>query len=436
MTAFALVDCNAFYVSCERVFDGSLRNRPVIVLSNNDGCAIARSDEAKALGIKMGDPYFKLRDIIRQHDIRVLSSNYPLYADLSRRVVAALRGLAPELEVYSIDEVFVQMTGLDRVERIKLGHDMRARVLRWTGIPTCVGIGPTKTLAKAANRAAKRLPECAGVCDLGDHALRAHILAKTDVADIWGIGPRLSARLKAIGIPTAADLARMDPANARQMMTVTGERIVRELNGIACLELEDAPPARQATAVTRSFGKPVTSLADMEAAVASYATRAAEKLREHGQAAGMLQVFFHTSPWAEDRSAACSRSGTHSFPQASSDTLAIVAAATTLVRKLFRPGCRFTKAGVMMLDLQDVGGGMGDLFTAESTERRARLMAAMDGVNARLGRGTLRPALTTRLGRPAPARHPSSSQASWQQNQVMLSPCYTTRIEDLPVVKV
>lgn len=436
---FALVDINNAYISFERVFQPDLNGRPVIVLSNNDGCAIARSGEAKALGVKMGEPLFQLRDKILAHNIVCMSSNFELYADMSRRFVISLRSLAAETAQYSIDEVFVSMAGFDRAQRMKLGHDLRERALRWVGIPTCVGIGPTKTLAKLANHAAKKRPECAGVCDLSDRALRAHIMSQVDVGEVWGIGPRLSARLQAIGIMTVRDLAAMDPANARQMMTVTGERIVRELNGVACLELDDAPPARQATAVTRSFGRPIASLEEMEQAVASYATRAAEKLREQGQAANSMQVFMHTNPFAADRRSACSRAGTHTFAQASSDTLTIVAAATALARRLFRPGYSFTKAGVMMLDLQAAGAGMADLFTAAQSERRARLMAAMDEVNAQLGRGTLRPALTMRLGRPAPARRSgrpqASSQAAWQQNQVMLSPCYTTRLEDLPVVK-
>lgn len=416
---FALVDGNNFYVSCERVFDPKLDGVPVIVLSNNDGCVVARSQEAKALGIAMAAPAFQLQDLVRRHQVRVFSSNYPLYADMSQRVISVLAGYAP-CEVYSIDESFLDLTGVERSRRISLGHDMRNQVRRWTGIPTCAGIGPSKTLAKLANHVAKKRPECAGVCDLSDRALRDHVMPTIDVSEVWGIGSKSARKLQAIGVKTVADLARLPPRRARELLTVVGERIVHELNGVACIGLEQSPPPKQATAVTRSFGVPATDCATIEEAVAAFATRAAEKLREAGQAAGILQVFFHTSPFNGDPW--CSRAGTHHFPEASCDTLAFVAAATRMARKLFRPGYRFTKAGVMALDLTAAALAPADLFTAADKARSERLMTVLDSINTRMGRNTLQTAA-------AGIRKP------WQQRRERLSPCYTTRIEDVPVVR-
>lgn len=416
---FALVDGNNFYVSCERVFDPKLEGVPVVVLSNNDGCVVARSAEAKALGIPMGAPYFQLRGLIERNGVRVYSSNYPLYSDMSQRVVSVLAGYAP-CEVYSIDESFLDLRGIERTRRIPLGHEIRNKVRRWTGIPTCAGIGPTKTLAKLANHVAKKRPECAGVCDLSDAALRAHVMPAIDVGEVWGIGAKSAAKLKAAGISTVAELAGMPARQARDLLTVTGERIVHELNGIPCIALDLSPAPKQATAVTRSFGQPVTGSAAMEEAVASFATRAAEKLRAEGQAAAVLQVFMHTNPFNGDPW--CSRSGVHHFPEASNDTLAMVAAATRLARRLFRPGHRFTKAGVMALELVTAAEAPRDLFTAGDRIRSEKLMAAIDAINGRMGRNTIQSAA-------------AGIQKPWQQRRQRLSPCYTTRLEDLPVVR-
>lgn len=416
---FALVDCNNFYVSCERVFDPRLEGVPVLVLSNNDGCVVARSTEVKALGIQMGVPYFQIRDLVEKHKIRVLSSNYALYADMSRRVVAVLAQFAP-CEVYSIDESFLDLSGIERSGRIQLGHEIRVKVRRWTGIPTCTGIAPTKTLAKLANHVAKKRPECAGVCDLSDHGLRRHVMPQIDVAEVWGIGSKSAAKLRSIGVQTVADFANMAPRRARELLTVTGERIVHELNGIACLGLELTPPPKQATAVTRSFGAPVTALPAMIEAVTSFASRVSEKLRHDGQAAGHLQVFMHTNPFNGDPW--CQRSGIHNFPVPRNDMLSFVTAASSLAQRLFRPGHRFTKAGVLALDLVRAEDAPQDLFTAADSAKAQRLMAAVDALNGRMGRGTIQSAA-------------AGLRPKWQIKREWLSPSYTTRLEDLPIAR-
>jgi DNA polymerase V len=414
---FALVDGNNFYVSCERVFNPRLEGVPVLVLSNNDGCVVARSAEVKALGVQMGAPFFKIRDLIERHRVRVFSSNYALYADMSRRVVAVLTQFAP-IEVYSIDESFLDLTGIERNRRIQLGHDIRHKVRRWTGIPTCVGVGPTKTLAKLANHVAKKRPECAGVCDLSDHVLRRHVLPQIDVGEVWGIGGKSAARLKAIGVATVADLAQMAPRRARELLTVTGERIVHELNGVACIDLELVPPAKQATAVTRSFGTPVTTLPAMREAVTSYASRLSEKLRKNGQVAGLLQVFMHTNPFNGDPW--LQRSGTHTFPVPRNDMTSFVTAAAALAERLFRPGHRYTKAGAMAFDLLPAEEAPQDLFTVADSGRSERLMAAVDAINGRMGRGAIQSAA-------------AGLRPKWAIKREWLSPGYTSRIEDVPI---
>jgi DNA polymerase V len=251
--ALALIDGNSFYCSCERVFDPKLSGVPVIVLSNNDGCAIARTAEAKALGIRMGEPYFKIRDLCRRQRVRVFSSNYALYGDMSARANTVYRQFARDVEVYSIDESFLDLSDVRERDRIALARDLRSTVRRWTGLPTCVGIGPTKTLAKLANHIAKSIPELGGVCDLSDEAERAAWMVGISVGEVWGIGRASLARLTAMGVDTVADLRDLDPRPARASLTVVGERIIHELRGRSCLPLEIVPARRKGCAVTRSF---------------------------------------------------------------------------------------------------------------------------------------------------------------------------------------
>lgn len=418
--AFALIDGNSFYCSCERVFDPKLATRPVIVLSNNDGCAVARTSEAKALGIKMGDPFFKIRDLCRRERVAVYSSNYTLYGDMSRRMNAVYDQFADDVEIYSIDESFLDLSRYREADRRALALDLRATVRKWTGVPTCVGIGPTKTLAKVANAIAKKDPTLAGVCDLSDPAERALRLDRFDVGDVWGIGPASTAKLQALGIRSAGDVTRMDPKLARKPLTVVGERIVHELRGIACLDLETVTPQRKGIAVTRSFGRPVTTLDALLEAVASYAFRAGEKLRRHGLAASHLSVFAHSNLFNGD--APFSASTTEGLIEASSDSLVLIAAASRAARRLWRPGAKLAKAGVILDDLVRAENVPAALIGGRDREKAARMMAAIDAVNTKHGRGAVTSAAV-------------GIRRAWQTKFEMRSPRYTTRVDELPTAR-
>lgn len=421
MRTLALVDCNNFYVSCERVFNPHLEGVPVGVLSNNDGCFVARSAELKALGVKMGQPLFEVRNLVKRHGIRVLSSNYTLYGDMSARVMECLARFTPAVEVYSIDESFLDLTGFDGRDLIAYATEIRSTVRRWTGIPTCVGIAPTKTLVKLANFAAKKaLIDASGVCDLSDPTVRDRLLPSIAVEEVWGVGRRSAEKLVMLGIRTAADLQAMEPRHARQVLTVVGERIVYELRGVACLPLDLETSPQKGLAVTRSFGQPVIKLDDMLAAVVAYATRAAEKLRAAGLAAGHMQVFAHTSPFRPDPPYSGSASCTIR-PQAD-DTFVLIQHATSLLRQLWRDGFRYSKAGVMLADLAPREKVQPTLLNTIDRERSGRLMAAMDAVNAQMGRGTLAPASIV-------------SSKGWPMRQENRSPSYTTCLDDIPVAR-
>ncbi|PWC48142.1 hypothetical protein TSA6c_17050 [Azospirillum sp. TSA6c] len=428
--AIALVDCNNFYVSCERVFRPDLEGVPVGVLSNNDGCFVARSAELKALGVTMGQPLFEVRDLVRRHNVRVLSSNYALYGDLSARVTDCLRGFTPALENYSIDESFLDLNGFDGRDLVAYGGEIRTTVRRWTGIPTCVGIASSKTLAKLANFGAKKaLLNDSGVCDLSNHEAREHVLHTVPVEEVWGIGRRSAEKLSMLGVKTAADLRDLDPRLARQLLTVTGERLVYELRGIACMPLDLAPAPLKGTAVTRSFGEPVTEWEAMRQAVAAYATRAAEKLRGQGAcglAAESIQVFMHTSPFRAPFRAgpAYSNAAVVELQPATNDTFALITAAVVGARRIWCDGFAFSKAGVILSGLVPVERVQPDLLQATDRARGARLMAALDAVNARMGRETLKPAATG-----------LSAGAGWRLKQEARSPRYTTQFDDVPIVR-
>jgi len=413
---YALSDGNSFYCSCERVFDPSLIGKPVVVLSNNDGCVVARTPEAKAMGIPMGVPWFEIRDSYLKAGGKVRSSNYALYGDMSRRVNAVYERFADEVEVYSIDESFLDLSRSPDPEAH--ARAMRDTVLKWTGIPTCVGLGPTRVLAKAANHLAKKRAEMGGVCDLTDPERRAALLATLNIEDVWGIGRALSARLAAHGVRNAAQLAAMPPKSARQILSVTGERIVLEMSGVHCSALEVSAPAKKGIAVTRSFGRPVTTLAEMEEAVRTHAVRAGEKLRRNGRAAPHIQVFYFTSRHrnAPQRSVA----GIEHFPVATNDSMALAAAAGRVARRLWADGFIYAKAGVMLEGLIDPQDAVPDLWHTPDP-RRAELMRAMDAVNARYGRNMLAPAGVT-------------YQRPWSLKQDLRSPRWTTRLDEVPAV--
>ena len=417
---FGLIDCNNFYVSCERVFRPDLEGVPVIVLSNNDGNAISRSNESKALGVKMGDPEFKIRDLIKRENIRVFSSNYALYGDLSRRVNDTLTSMVPNIETYSIDESFLNLGEFAAPGVEPLARALRERVSRWVGIPTCVGLGPTKTLAKVANFIAKKRPQYDGVCDLRSASIRAELLPTVPVDEVWGIGSASAAKLARLGVQTAADLAAMKPDDARALMSVTGGRVVYELRGISCLPLEMIEPTRRGIAVTRSFGRAVTSWAEMSEALASYGTRAAEKMRRHGVAAQSIFVFVHTNPHNSDPF--YSNGATARFGETTNDTGEVVATAVRLGKRLWRDGFRYSKAGVMISELLPESTRQPALFGELDRERRERVWKTMDSLNVKLGRNTVR------------ILSAGVEDGGWKQRADFRSPRWTTRWDELPKV--
>jgi DNA polymerase V len=419
-TPIALIDCNNYYVSCERAFDSRLVGVPVIVLSNNDGCAVARSAEAKALGIKMGDPVHLIRDKIERHGIRVLSSNYTLYGDMQRRVVASIEDFARDFEIYSIDETFVDLAGFEDRDLVAHVRAMRDQVLRWTTIPTCVGLGPTKTLAKLGNAAAKKNPLFDSVADLRDEAVRTWVLDRFAVGDVWGVGGATAAKLAALGIHTAGQLRDMPMKQARAMGTVVLERLVAELRGVPSGVVETIEPQRKGMAVTRSFGTPANDIGTLMGAVTQYAMRAGEKLRSHGLVAARLTVFFHTNRFKPDRPQ-YSASRMISLHPMSNDSFELIAAARRGVEHGWRDGFAITKAGIMLDDLVAAELRPQTLFEGD-TEKRDRLMGALDSVNSRFGRFAAVPAT-------------QGFKRDWKMRADMKSPAWTTRIEDVPRVR-
>ncbi len=417
---FALVDCNNFYVSCERVFDPKLDGKPVVVLSNNDGIVVARSNEAKALGIAMGVPAFQIRSLIRAHDVQVFSSNYALYGDLSRRVMDTLAQFSPHVEVYSIDEAFLNLSGFTGRNLTEYGRAIRATVKRWTGIPVSVGIAETKTLAKIAGEVAKHRRDASGVCDLTTWPDRGALLADIPVEDVWGVGPNWARLLTEHGVRTARDLREADERWIRTRMGVVGARIVQELCGRSCLTLEDCPPPKQAVTVSRMFGRPITTLAEMREAVAAYTARAGEKLRRERLAVTVLTVFLTTNPFKDEPQ--YSNAATVTLPVATDATPELLRQALRSIERIYREGYRYNKAGVMLTALVPASQVQGDLFDDRDRERSSRLMRLLDRINAEMGAGTLRYAAEGYVKR-------------WRTRFERRSPAYTTNWRDLPVAK-
>ena len=419
---FALVECNNFYASCEKLFRPDLANVPIVVLSNNDGCVVARSKEAKALGIKMAVPVFQIQGQIQQHDIQLFSSNYALYADLSCRVMTILEGLAPRVEVYSIDEAFLDLSGLgSTVSLLEFGQNIKETVAQWVGLSVCVGIAPTKTLAKLANHAAKKYPATDGVVDLTKYERQQRLLAITPVTDIWGVGRRIGKRLEMMGIQTALDLSKCSPATIRDSFSIVLERTVRELNGECCLDLEELPPTKQHIMSSRSFGSRITTLEQMSEAIAQYTARAAEKLRQENQQAKMLTVFVQTSQFKEGQKT-YSNSATGELILPSSDTRELNVLAMQLLKRVWREGYSYSKSGVMLSDFYDNNAYQPGLFDdVEKRPNSTRLMAVLDEINQK------------GLGKLFLAREGISN--SWSMKREYLSPGYTTRWADLPRVK-
>ena len=430
---YALVDGNNFYVSCERAFRPDLVGRPVVVLSNNDGCAIARSNEAKALGIAMGAPWFKIQHLVESDELVALSANFALYGDLSDRMMSLAAGLGPKQEIYSIDESFIDLTGV-KGNLVERSFKIRARILQWVGIPCCIGIGQTKTLAKLANHVAKTAERKPGiypdklmqVCNFAEMTQDEFksVLAATPVNEVWGVGRRITAQLNEGGVQTALDLVRLDTATIRGKWSVVLERTVRELQGTSCIDLDDAPAAKKEIACTRSFGHPVTELSDLNEAVTHFASRAAEKLRKQGSTAHQVMCFVRTSPFRKDPQ--YSRSVCVPLRRPTADTAALVAAAVAGLKAIFRPGFNYAKAGVMLMDLQADTISQGELdLESDEVPDRGKLMATLDGLNQRFGKGTVLVASAGLAG----------ERRAWVMKQERRTPAYTTCWEDLAVVR-
>ena len=422
MPVFALVDCNNFYASCEKLFRPDLKDTPVVVLSNNDGCVVARSREAKLLGIKMGVPVFQIKAEMQRHGILAFSSNYALYADLSSRVMRTLEEMAPRVEVYSIDEAFLDLTGIESVlSLVEFGQQVRERIGHWIGITVCVGIAPTKTLAKLANHAAKKYPATQGVVDLTNPDRQRRLLALVPVDDVWGVGKRLSKRLNALGIITALDLANASPRAIRDQFSVVLERTVRELNGESCIELEEIPPTKKQIVCSRSFGAKVTQFELLREAVCEYATRATEKLRKEQQQAKVMTVFIRTSPF-KDNEPQYSNSASGELLIPSCDTRDFIELANHLLKRIWKDGFRYAKAGVMLSDFYDPGMFQPGLFDDVSTRSNSQqLMSVLDTIN-QSGAGKVFFA-------------GQGTKKDWSMKREHLSPAYTTRWDQLPRVK-
>jgi DNA polymerase V len=455
---FALVDCNNFYASCEKLFRPDLANSPVVVLSNNDGCVIARSREAKALGIKMGIPYFQVREMAAQHGIVVFSSNYALYADISSRVMSTLEHLAPSVEVYSIDEAFLDISGIAACHNLtEFGLNVRQTISDWIGMTVCVGIAPSKTLAKLANHAAKKWHKTAGVVDLTEQSRQRKLMALLPVSEVWGVGGQLTKRLNAIGIHTALQLADAPVKMLRRQFSVVLERTVAELNGESCLALEAIASNKKEIVSSRAFSERITALPSMQQAVAEYVHRACEKLRAQQSRAKQLTVFIRTSSFSDaSKDPFYSNSATGVLVQPSDDTRDFLHLAAELLRKIWRDGYRYAKAGVMLADFYDDGIEQLPLFTDSSNTPQRASSAA----NSELCRQhqVQQPAANYSVSQPPLSTHHSTQDRAlmsvidlinhsgkakvffavkgieqhWAMKRQLLSPAYTTQWDEIP----
>ena len=415
---FALVDCNNFYASCERVFNPTLEGKPIVVLSNNDGCVVARSNEAKALGIGMGIPEFQIRPLLRTHRVHVFSSNYTLYGDMSQRVMETLERFSPDLEVYSIDEAFLSLVGFEHRGLTEHGRLIRRTVKQWTGIPVSVGIAETKALAKIANRVAKRTPDTGGVFDLLACQDREALLGRVAVEDVWGIGPNHARLLNQHGITTALQLREADDQWIRKRMGIVGLRLVMELRGVSCLDLEQCPASKQGLTCSRAFGKLISTLTEIEEAVSVYTSRVAEKLRRERLTATVLTVFLTTNEFKEGPQ--YSNALTLKLPVATDTTSELIRSALHGIRAIYRDGYLYKKAGVLLTGLVPASQTQADLFDYQDRERSKRLMSALDSINDRWGAGTLQYAS-------------SGITKAWKTQFHRRSPAYTTHWDELPV---
>ncbi len=423
-TAIALIDCNNFYVSCERVFQPRLEGRPVVVLSNNDGCVVARSQEVRDLGIKMAAPWFQIRELAERHGIIAFSSNYTLYADMSNRVMSLLADFSPQQEVYSIDECFLDFGGFKYLDYSAYGQRIRTTLKQQVGLPVCVGIAASKTLAKLANHVAKKRPSYAGVCDFNsiDAQTLDALLDTIEVNEVWGVGRRIGARLIEMGINTVLDLKRAPAKMIRSQFSVVLERTVAELNGEACLTLAEIAPTKQQIMVSRSFGEYVHTRDALAQAVVTYTTRAAEKLRRQTSLAGAIQITIRTNPFKAD-APQYQRSLLVPLPTPSDDTRQLVRAALFGLRRLYRPGFAYQKAGVVLSELIPRAQRPRTLFDDPAAQARSQsLMRVMDSINRSMGANTVH-----LLG--------EGLDQHWKMRRGHKTPNYTTRFEEIAVVR-
>ncbi len=418
---FALVDCNNFYVSCERLFNPSLKNSPIIVLSNNDGCVIARSQEAKDFGIEMAVPAFKIKHLIKQHNIRVYSSNYALYGDISSRVMATLESMAPQIEIYSIDEAFLNLTGFSSLGSLEdYGQKIRQTIGQHVGVPACVGLAPTKTLAKLANHAAKKYAATEGVVDLTNPERQRKLMSITSVDEVWGVGRKNAEKLDQLGIKTVLQLAQMNKARAKSHFSISMVKTIEELNGLVRFALDESPAAKKQLMCSRSFSERITAYDPLREAVCEFAARAAERLRNGGQVCGAVNVFIRTGI-CDENERCYSNTATGKLSSPSSDTRTILKVATDLFDSIWKEGYRYAKAGVMLGDFCDPNKVQLDLFAEPSTQINDEgLMSVIDKINQG-GRGKVW------FGGQRP-------QEDWFMKRAHLSPAYTTRWDDLPNV--
>ncbi|MBU3817671.1 Y-family DNA polymerase [Acinetobacter baumannii] len=388
---FFLIDVNNMYVSCERVFDPSLNNKPVIVLSNNDGCAVARSNESKALNIKMGVPLFQIKDIVQQHNVIVLSSNYAMYAEMSRRfhTILASYVTAEEVEPYSIDECFVDFTAYEKnFDLEKVGHDMRAKIWKWIGLPVCVGIGRSKTEAKISNYIAKKNQGFNGVCDLVnmDPCNKEYYFSLIEVSEVWGVGRKHSKKLQSMGINTVLDLACAEPRELQKKFSIVMARTIYELQGISCIEIEHTPPSKKQIVASRSFGGRVTELTDLKEAISMYAQDACKRLRDEGLLCGCMIAFVQSNPF-DANVPFYNKSITGSFSEPTDCAIDFVKAATRMLNDIYKEGVKYKKCGVVLTGLEPKSGHTYDLLTDfEHIEKKECLMQAMDGIHSKFGK--------------------------------------------------
>ena len=417
--SIALIDCNNFYASCERIFNPRLIGKPIVVLSNNDGCIITRSAEAKELGIKMGEPYFKAKKIIDKNNVRVFSSNYSLYGDISQRVMETLARFASDVEIYSIDEAFLGLNGFENYELSKYCQYIRRTIKQWVGIPVSIGVSTTKTLSKIANNLAKKNKEYDGVCILKSWFDINEALKLTSIEDVWGIGRRLSVFLKKYKINTAYDFTQLDKGWIRKNMGVVGEKTFLELCGVSCIELELIPSDKKSCCVSRSFSKPVEKIDDLEESVSSYGTRVAEKIREEGLVAESMSIFVLTN-YFNRKEKQYSNSIKLQLPYPTNNSIKIVKRALEGIKKIYRQGYRYKKAGVILYGLTKAKQTRGLLdYDRESSDS---IMNTLDRINERYGSSTIRLAS-------------EGVDKSWSMRRESVSPCYTTRFDDLVEVK-